>query len=70
MGRSLDRKIRGTRKPFMMNHGDIRGTLTIGKVADLLVLAGDPNKLTTDEIKDLKVSLTVLSEKVICDWTG
>ena len=53
-----------------MNHGNIRGSITIGKVADLLVLAGDPNKLTTDEIKDLKVSLTVLSEKVICDWTG
>jgi len=50
--------------------GDIKGSITIGKVADLVVLANDLDKLTADKIKDLEVSITILNGKIICDRTG
>jgi hypothetical protein len=49
---------------------NIKGSITIGKVADLVVLAGDLDKLPLDKIKDLEVSITILNGKIICDRTG
>jgi len=49
---------------------DIKGSITIGKAADLVVLAGDLDKLPADKIKDLEVSITILNGKIICDRTG
>jgi hypothetical protein len=49
---------------------DIKGSITIGKVADLVVLAGDLTKLPVDKIKDLEVAITILNGEVICDRTG
>ena len=49
---------------------DIKGSIAIGKVADLVVLAADLNKLPTDKFKDLKVLMTILNGKVVCDRTG
>ena len=49
---------------------NIKGSITIGKVADLVVLAGDLDKLPVDKIKDLEVSITILNGKIICDRTG
>jgi len=49
---------------------DIKGSITIGKAADLVVLAGDLDKLPADKIKDLEVSTTILDGTIIYDRTG
>jgi predicted amidohydrolase YtcJ len=45
-----------------------KGSITPGKLADLVLLNGDPSKLPADEIKDLKVEMTVLDGKIV--WNG
>lgn len=44
-----------------------KGTISPGKLADLVVLNGDPTKLPVDEIKDIKVEMTILDGKVVWD---
>ncbi len=41
-----------------------KGTLEIGKLADIVVLAEDPFKIQPDRIKDLKVEMTVVGGEV------
>jgi hypothetical protein len=41
-----------------------KGTLEIGKLADIVVLAEDPFKIQPDQIKDLKVEMTVVGGEV------
>lgn len=45
----------------------IKGSITPGKVADLVVLNGDPAKLPTDEIKNIKVETTFINGEVVFD---
>jgi predicted amidohydrolase YtcJ len=42
-----------------------KGSITPGKLADLVLLNGDPSKLPPDEIKDLEVEMTVLDGKIV-----
>jgi predicted amidohydrolase YtcJ len=42
-----------------------KGSVTPGKLADLVVLNGDPTKLPADEIKDIKVEMTVLNGEMV-----
>jgi predicted amidohydrolase YtcJ len=42
-----------------------KGSITPGKLADLVVLNGDPTKLPPDEIKDINVEMTVLNGEVV-----
>ena len=43
----------------------IKGSISPGKLADLVVLNADPTKVPIDEIKDIKVEMTILNgEKV------
>jgi predicted amidohydrolase YtcJ len=42
-----------------------RGSITPGKLADMVVLSGDPTHLPPDEIKDLAVEMTVLDGKIV-----
>ncbi len=44
-----------------------KGSITPGKLADLVVLNGDPTKLPADEIKDLEVEMTILDGKIVWD---
>jgi predicted amidohydrolase YtcJ len=44
----------------------IKGSITPGKLADLVVLNGDPTKVSIDEIKDIKVEMTILNGGV--EW--
>ena len=44
-----------------------KGSITPGKLADLVVLNGDPTKLPADEIKDLEVEMTILNGKIVWD---
>lgn len=41
-----------------------RGTITPGKLADLVILSGDPTQLPPEAIPDLKVEMTILDGQV------
>jgi predicted amidohydrolase YtcJ len=43
----------------------IKGSITPGKLADLVVLNGDPTELPADEIKDIGVEMTVLGGEIV-----
>jgi len=45
----------------------IKGSITPGKLADLVVLSGDPTKLPADEIKNIQVAMTVINGEVVWD---
>jgi len=42
-----------------------RGSITVGKLADLVVLNGDPAKLAPAELKDLTVQMTILDGNIV-----
>jgi len=44
---------------------DIKGTITPGKLADLVVLGADPTQVTPDEIRDIPIEMTVIDGKVV-----
>ena len=44
---------------------DIKGSIEIGKLADLAVLSDDLIKISPDEIKDVTVSMTIVGGKVV-----
>ena len=46
---------------------NIKGSITRGKLADLVVLNGDPTELPADEIKDIEVEMTVLGGEIVWD---
>jgi predicted amidohydrolase YtcJ len=43
----------------------LKGMITPGKLADLVVLNGDPSTAPIDEIKDMKVEMTILNGDVV-----
>jgi predicted amidohydrolase YtcJ len=45
----------------------VKGSISPGKLADLLVLNGDPTKVPIDEIKDIRVEMTILNGEVVCE---
>jgi predicted amidohydrolase YtcJ len=46
----------------------IKGSITPGKLADLVLLSRDPTRVPKEEIKDIKVHMTVIGGKVV--WEG
>ncbi len=48
----------------------IKGSIAPEKLADLIILSGDPTKLPPDEIKNIHVEMTVLNGKVVWDKNG
>lgn len=45
----------------------IKGSITPGKLADLVVLNADPTELPVNEIKDIEVEMTILNGEVVWD---
>jgi predicted amidohydrolase YtcJ len=45
----------------------IKGSITPGKLADLVVLNADPARLTADEFKNLQVDMTIIGGKIVWD---
>jgi predicted amidohydrolase YtcJ len=43
----------------------IKGTITPGKLADLVVLNGDPMHLRPDELKCLQVEMTIIGGNIV-----
>lgn len=43
----------------------MKGSISPGKLADLVVLDGDPTKVPVDEIKDVKVEMTILNGEIV-----
>ena len=43
----------------------IKGTITAGKLADMVVLNADPTQLTADEFRNLQVDMTIIGGKVV-----
>ena len=43
----------------------MKGSISPGKLADLVVLNGDPTKVPISEIKDLEVEMTILNGEIV-----
>jgi predicted amidohydrolase YtcJ len=47
-----------------------KGSITPGKVADLVVLSDDPTTVSPEEVKNITVEMTILDGKVVWDRNG
>ena len=47
---------------------DFKGSITTGKLADMVVLSDDPTKVPPEQIKDIKVEMTIIGGEVV--WEG
>ncbi len=45
-----------------------KGSVTAGKLADMLVLSADPTRCPTEQIKDIRVEMTIIGGRVV--WEG
>jgi predicted amidohydrolase YtcJ len=44
---------------------DVKGSIAPGKLADVVVLSGDPTRVPPEEIKDIKVEMTIIGGQVV-----
>jgi len=44
---------------------EIKGSIEVGKLADMVILCKDPYNIPVDEVKDLKVHMTILDGKIV-----
>jgi len=49
---------------------DMKGSITPGKLADLVVLSADPTKVPIEQIQDIEVEMTILNGEVVWDKLG
>jgi predicted amidohydrolase YtcJ len=47
---------------------DIKGSISLGKLADMVVLSDSPTRVPPEQIKDIKVEMTIIGGKVV--WEG
>jgi predicted amidohydrolase YtcJ len=50
---------------FLTREEKIKGTLEVGKLADMIVLPADLLNISPDKILDLKVDMTIVGGKVL-----
>ncbi|MFC2010816.1 amidohydrolase [Chloroflexota bacterium] len=46
----------------------VKGSITPGKLADILLLSDDPTQIPPEQIKDIRVEMTIIGGKVV--WEG
>ena len=51
--------------PLAIHHENRLGTLEVGKLADIVVLADDPFGISPDRLADVKVDVTIVGGKVV-----
>jgi predicted amidohydrolase YtcJ len=61
-------KLYTTNAAYASHEERIKGSLTPGKLADFVLLSGDPTKVATAAIPDIKVQMTVIGGRVV--WEG
>jgi predicted amidohydrolase YtcJ len=44
---------------------DIKGSITPGKLADIVVLSADPTRIPPERIRDIKVEMTIIGGDVV-----
>ncbi len=44
---------------------EIKGSITPGKLADMVLLSDDPTRVPTEQIKDVKVEMTIIGGEVV-----
>ncbi len=44
---------------------DVTGSITTGKLADMVILSADPTKVSHEEIKDITVEKTIIGGNVV-----
>lgn len=44
---------------------DVKGSIDVGKLADLVVLSREPHEISPNEIRDVKVEMTIIGGKVV-----
>ena len=49
---------------YLMHQDDVKGTLTPGKLADIVALAENPLEVPVDHVKDIRVLATIMDGKV------
>ena len=53
---------------YASHEEEIKGSITPGKLADLVILSKNPTLVPAEEIKDIKVHMTIIGGKVV--WEG
>jgi len=53
---------------YASHEENIKGSITPGKLADLVLLSNNPAKVPSEEIKNIKVLMTVIGGKIV--WEG
>ncbi|MDP2919513.1 MAG: amidohydrolase [Dehalococcoidia bacterium] len=58
-----------TRNAAYASHEEhVKGTLTAGKFADMVVLSDDPTRIPPEKIKDIRLEMTIIGGEVV--WEG
>jgi predicted amidohydrolase YtcJ len=53
---------------YVAHEETIKGSITAGKLADMVLLSRNPTKVSAEKIKDIRVQMTVIGGKVV--WEG
>ena len=53
---------------YASHEENIKGSIAPGKLADMVLLSRNPTTVSAEEIKDIKVQMTVIGGKVV--WEG
>jgi predicted amidohydrolase YtcJ len=53
-----------------MSEDDVKGSLEPGKLADLAVLERDPHTAATNDLRRLRVDMTLLGGEILFDRTA